>query len=167
MPPRHRTATRRYVGWPAWMASHWHTSRPTNRPTAPAAPAAQDVGFFGNVRPRLSRVHILEEMRQARHLAPCYIHPPTPFLYTSEVANISPIYNTLPQACADEGLTTKVSSTPAWTSRLTAYPPLTSRHAKPRPPLHQGTAGASRQGIEFAVGTGATPSPSPPTYTLP
>jgi hypothetical protein len=37
--------------------------------TVPPDRYAQDVGFFGNVRPRLSRIHILEEMKQARPLA--------------------------------------------------------------------------------------------------
>jgi len=38
--------------------------------TAPPDRYAQDVGFFGNVRPRLSRIHILEEMKQACHPSP-------------------------------------------------------------------------------------------------
>ena len=46
---------------------------------------AQDVGFFGNVRPRLSRVHMLEEMKQA---------------------------------CASEGLTTKVHQTTDWENEI-------------------------------------------------
>jgi hypothetical protein len=46
---------------------------------------AQDVGFFGNVRPRLSRVHMLDEMKQA---------------------------------CASEGLTTKVHQTIEWENEI-------------------------------------------------